>query len=174
MAVNGRDRAEALATLAEDVSEVYADVGPATAQAWVVAAVDALAHALVDLADGRACFTRHTPVRALPLLEAGSPDAADRHVDRASCAAAAGRLRRVEYATRRVLGGPGGVPRGAGADTLRALSLVAGALEDLAAEPATRAPTSAVRASALRAVRTAYRLVQPERPAAPSPSGPGG
>jgi len=149
------------------MAEVYADVGPATSQAWVVAAVDALTHALVDLADGREELTRHTPVQALPLVRSDGVQP-DNHVDRASCAAAAARVRSIQSAARSLLTGPGGIPDGIAADTARALDLMGEALEDLAGEPAHSARAGAVRASALRVVRSAYRLVQP---AGPPPDG---
>ncbi|HKJ12585.1 MAG TPA: hypothetical protein VJ976_09410 [Ornithinimicrobium sp.] len=157
--MNGSER---LAALAEQVCSVYADVGPATAQAWVVAATDALAHALVDLSDGREHFTRDTPVRALPLLCPTPAEPREGRVDRASCAAAAAHLRGVQHQLRPLLAAPGGIPAGARADTARALDLLAGALEELAAEPPASARATAVRAGAMRAIRTAYRLLQPD------------
>ncbi|MGB7449541.1 MAG: hypothetical protein WA892_10485, partial [Ornithinimicrobium sp.] len=101
------NRRAGLATLAARLSDVYPDIGPAAAQAWVVAAVDALVHALVDLADGRNHFTQHTEVRALPLLERQHTRAPDPQVDRASCAAAAAEVRQVQHAARPLLSEPG-------------------------------------------------------------------
>ena len=158
------NRRQGLATLADEVADVYADVGPATAQAWLVAVVDALAHALVDLADGREQLTHHTPVRALPLLRNRSDGQQETHVDRASCAAAAASVRHIQASARPLLTRPGGIPPGVAADTARAIDLLGAALEDLAGEPADSPRANAVRAGAMRAVRSAYRLVQPVGP----------
>ena len=116
-----------LLLLAEQVGTVDADLGSATAQAWLVSAVDALAHAVVDLADGKRAATIEVPVLAL------DPFAHDEvEADRASCAAAASDLRRIHVALAAALEAPDGVPLGLPADTVRSLSVLAGALQDLA------------------------------------------
>jgi len=164
------NRRAGLAALAEQASQVYADVGPAAAQAWMVAAVDALAHALVDLADDRADFTRHTQVHALRLL--GAPHGGDDDgVDRASCAAAATELRRLRHEAQELLVGPGACTTKAGQRATRAMDLLVGALDDLAAVPPGDARAGITRAAAMRGIRSAYRLLQPEgsQPAGDAP-----
>ncbi len=152
-----------LLLLADEVAGIDADLGSAQADAWLVAAVDALAHALVDVADGAPSLTVSTPVRALP---AGHDR--DAPADRASCAAAATQLRRARaIMVSAVISDPAIYPDLDGApqatiaeDVGHALDMLASALQDVASEPGVDRH-QAVRAQAHRSVRSAYRLVQP-------------
>ncbi|MGB3764711.1 MAG: hypothetical protein WA966_15985 [Ornithinimicrobium sp.] len=149
-------RQERLLLLAEEVGGIDADLGSAVAQAWLVSAVDALAHAIVDLADGKHAATIGVPVLA---LESSSHE--ELEADRASCAAAASDVRRAHVALTSALEAPDGIPPGLAADTTRSLSVLAGALQDLATNPSSSEHERSVRAGAHRSIRTAYRLVQP-------------
>ncbi len=145
-----------LLLLAERVGTVDADLGSATAQAWLVSAVDALAHAVVDLADGKSAATIEVPVLALDPAVHDEVEA-----DRASCAAAASDLRQGHVALTTALEAPDGIPPGLATDTVRSMSVLASALQDLAAHPSSSDHQRSVRAGAHRSIRTAYRLVQP-------------
>ncbi|MGC1208167.1 MAG: hypothetical protein WA880_09475 [Ornithinimicrobium sp.] len=145
-----------LLLLAEQVSMVDADLGSATAQAWLVSAIDALGHAIIDLADGKSAATIDVPVLAFDLSRHDEGE-----VDRASCAAGAADLRRAHVSLTCALTQPDGIPPGLASDTVRALSVLAGALQDLAAHPCTADHQRSVRAGAHRSIRAAYRLVQP-------------
>ncbi|MGB3257181.1 MAG: hypothetical protein WBG89_07650 [Ornithinimicrobium sp.] len=151
-----KTRQQRLLLLAEQVGSIDADLGSATAQAWLVSAVDALAHAVVDLADGKQSATIEVPVLALD-----SSSHEDLEADRASCAAAASQARRAHVALTSALEAPDGIPQGLAADTIRSLSVLAGALQDLATHPSSSDHERSVRAGAHRSLRTAYRLVQP-------------
>lgn len=141
-----------LLVLADEVGLVHAEVGDAVTHAWLAAAIEALAHALVDLSDGRSAASTRTLPRALP------PD--DTGLGRPSCAAAAATLRTVHTRVSDILTGPDGVPVGLAQDTMRALGVLADALQDLATA-ADEAHLQAVRPTAHRAVRRCHRLLQP-------------
>lgn len=142
----------ALLLLADEVSCVHAEVGDVATHNDMAAAIDALAHALVDLADGRAHPSTHTVAPELP--------GGGEQVQPASCAAAAATLRGVQLRAGRLLAGPDGIPPGLAGDTVEALGVLAGALQELAgAGGSTR--LGAVRPTAHRAVRRCHRMLQP-------------
>ncbi len=141
-----------LLVLADDLAEVHADVGEARTHAWLAAAVDALCHALVDLADGRVSPGVRTPV---PHLPGGGGD-----VDRASCAAAAATLRRVRTVTVGTVTAADGVPAGLAEDTVRALDQLADALRVLAGT-SDAAQVAAARPGVHRTMRRCHRMLQP-------------
>lgn len=141
-----------LLVLADDLATVHADVGEARTHAWLAAAVDALCHALVDLADGRGSAGRRTPV---PQLPGGGGE-----VDRASCAAAAATMRRVRALTAAAVTGPDGIPGGLAEDTVRALDQLADALQVLAGA-SDAAQVSAARPGVHRTLRRCHRMLQP-------------
>lgn len=145
-----------LLLLADQISLIDAEVGSATAQAWLASTVDALAHAVVDLVDGKEAATVDVPVVALDLTGHGEGEP-----DRASCAAAAADLRRAHVTLTSALAQPDGIRSGLAADTVRSLSVLSGALQDLATHPANVEHQRSVRAGAHRSIRAAYRLVQP-------------
>lgn len=142
----------ALLVLADEVSSVHAEVGDSATHTYLAAAVDAVAHALVDLADGREHPSTPTTPEDLP--------GGGEQVGAASCAAAATALRSVQLRARRLLTGPDGIPPGLAADTVEALGVLAGALQDLAGagQPQQR---QAVLPTAHRAVRRCHRILQP-------------
>ncbi len=155
-----------LLLLADEVAVIDADLGSAHADAWLVAAIDALAHALVDVADDAQTLTISTPVHAVVLGHDR-----DSLADRASCAAAATQLRRAHATMRSAVAARTivtsdtaltntAVPSIAD-DVGRALDMLATALQDVASEPGADRH-QAVRAQAHRSVRAAHRLMQPD------------
>ncbi|MGB3830029.1 MAG: hypothetical protein WA962_14770 [Ornithinimicrobium sp.] len=153
-----------LLLLADEVASIDADLGSTSAQAWLVAAIEALAHAVVDLADGKGAASVDVPVLALDTVVRDDDGA-----DRASCAAAAAHLRRARVTLGDALAEPDGIPPGLAADTMSSFSVLAGALQDVATEPAGAQRQRSVRAGAHRSIRAAYRLVQPAGVPGPSP-----
>lgn len=141
-----------LLVLADDLATVHADVGEPRTHAWLAAAVDALCHALVDLADRRATAAVRTPV---PHLPGGGGE-----VDRASCASAAATLRRVRAGTAAAVTGPDGIPAGLADDTVRALDQLADALQVLAGAR-DAAEVAAARPGLHRTLRRCHRRLQP-------------
>lgn len=139
----------ALLVLADEVASVHAEVGTSALHSYLAAAVDAVAHALVDLADGR----EHPSTPTVPEELPGGGE----QVGAASCAAAAATLSSVQRRARRVLTGPDGIPPGLAEDTVEALGVLAGALQDLAGRGGLRA----VQPTAHRAVRRCHRMLQP-------------
>ena len=152
-----------LLVLADEIAGINADLGSSHADAWLVAAVDGVAHALVDIADSAPSLTVSTPVSAVP-----SGHDNDSTADRASCAAAATQLRRAHtILVNTVICHHSSHPDLADApqerianDVGHALDMLATALQDVASEPGIDRH-QAVRAQAHRSVRAAYRLVQP-------------
>ncbi len=143
--------------LADEVAVIDADLGSAHADAWLVAAIDALAHALVDVADDAATVTISTPVQTVP----PSHDR-DSLADRASCAAAATQLRRAHVTMRSALSARTNSAATTIADDVgHALDMLATALQDVACEPGADRH-QAVRAQAHRSIRAAHRLLQPD------------
>lgn len=161
-----------LLLLAGEVAVINADLGSAHADAWLVAAIDAVAHALVDVADGAPSLTVSTPVRDVPL---GAKS--DSCADRASCAAAATQLRRARRALLSAAAYGSAQPTaltttsapGITENVEHALDMLATALQDIASEPGVD-HHQAVRAQAHRSVRAAYRLVQPTNSSSPTHS----
>ncbi len=152
-----------LLLLADEVAGINADLGSAQADAWLVAAIDAVTHALVDVADDAASLTISTPVHVVP---AGNDS--ESPADRASCAAAATALRRAHATLLSAVASrdhaqPDATPTsppGIEDEVGQALDMLANALQDVASEPGAERH-QAVRAQAHRSVRAAYRLVQP-------------
>lgn len=144
--------APALLLLADEVAGVHAEVGAAATHAYLAAAIDAVAHALVDVADGRSEASTATTPRELP--------PGGEEVGAASCAGAGAALRSVQLRAGRLLSGPDGIPAGLASDTVQALGVLADALQDLSTASADgRLP--AVRPTAYRAVRRCHRMLQP-------------
>jgi hypothetical protein len=141
-----------LLVLADELATVHADVGGARTDAWLAAAVDALCHAFVDLADGRDSPSVQSPV---PHLPGGGGE-----VGRPSCAAAAATLRRVRAAAAEVVRGPDGIPPGLAQDTVCALDQLADALQALAGA-GDAAQVAAARPGVHRTLRRCHRMLQP-------------
>lgn len=97
-------RGSALLVLAQEVAAVHAEVGDDVAHGYLAAAVDALAHALVDLADGASEPSTSTPLAPLP----GRPGA----VGALSCSAAAATLHRARGRVLTAVTGSDGIPPG--------------------------------------------------------------
>lgn len=162
-----------LLRLAQDVAGEDADLGDPLAQHRLTVVVDALAHALVDLADGRTAPTQSLrwPPRSEGLRRGVVVDGVRSGTDdRASCSALAARLRRVAA----VLDGPwpDPAPTGPLLDRVRqAAGVLADCLQDHAVALVT-ATTAAGRAecdrAVLRGLGTAYELLQT------GPGAPGG
>lgn len=144
--------ASALLMLADEVASVHAEVGDAATHTYLAAAVDAVAHALVDLADGR----EHPSTPTTPVDLPGGGE----QVGAASCAAAAATLGSVRLRARHLLTRPDGIPPGLAQDTVEALGVLAGALQDLAGAGSQK-PLPAVQPAAHRAVRRCHRMLQP-------------
>lgn len=170
MSIRARTR---LLRLADGVAGEDADLGDPLAQARLTVVVDALAHALVDLADGRTAPTQTVPwpPREDALRRPRDPRASEGGDDPASCVALAARLRTVGVALDEVTGEAGGAqaPGGALPDRVRqAVAALASALQDHAAGIAA-ATSTADRAEAdrtiLRGLRTAYELLSPDHAA---------
>lgn len=141
----------ALLLLADEVAGVHAEVGAVVTHAYLAAAIDAVAHALVDVADGRSTPSTATVLQDLP--------PGGEEIGSASCAAAAAALRRVQLRADHLLTGPDGIPPGLASDTVEALGVLADALQDLAAAGGER--PQAARPTAYRAVRRCHRMLQP-------------
>lgn len=142
--------------LADEVSTVDAHLGSQNAQAWLVAALDGIAHALVDVFDGK-----NTPTRAVPVVAINGAARGEDQADRASCAAAATQLRHSHRLVSSALVQPDGIPPGLASDVISAMALLASALQDIATEPPGAHRQPAVRAGAHRSIRAAYRLTTP-------------
>lgn len=162
-----------LLALSVQVADLDADLPDPLAQDRLEATVQALAHALVDLADGQDRPTRHTPwpVRTAadpPPVATCSPAAA---ATAAACSAMAAELERLLGQVRQL--GSTSAPlwprlEGAGAQLQRGLQSFAQALP--------RSPdggleaTWAAGAELDRRLRRAHRLLQPDRTAGRSGS----
>lgn len=146
----------ALLMLADEISVIHADLGSVPADAWLVAAIDALTHAVVDVADGAENLTVRTPVQSLP-----KGHNREDFADRASCAAAATQLRRAQATVRSLATGRTTATTGTIDDIVDALDMLATALQDVASEPGSDRHQS-VRAQAHRSIRGAHRLLQPD------------
>ncbi|MGB3187301.1 MAG: hypothetical protein WBB15_15715 [Ornithinimicrobium sp.] len=148
------DQRRLLLLLAEQVARLDADLGNLSAQAWFTAAIDSLAHALVDLSDGRSEATRAsaTPGTA-------STEHADPARDRASCAAARAELAAVRWALTDIRLRHDGARCELGEHTESSLDLLIAALGEAAAPTAHE--VSGPPPSAHRNLRAAFRLLQP-------------
>lgn len=157
-----------LLRLAEDVAGEYADLGDPLAQQRLATVVDALAHALVDAADGLPSPTRRLdwPARSDALRRGvvvdgvrSGPD------DPASCSSLAARL---QWLAKTLSDLPGVEESGAGplvGRVRRAATGLAGALQDhvvaLAAATSTAERAESDRAL-LRGLGAAYDLLRPD------------
>lgn len=168
--MNAKNR---LLLLADDVAGIDADLGSSQADAWLAAAIDAVTHALIDVADDAPSPTITTPVLDFP-----GDHGTDSPADRASCAAAATALRRAHASMTSLVAShdqtclsatgtsDSGITHtnmagtGIADDVSTALEMLANALQDVASEPGADRH-QAVRAQAHRNVRAAYRLMQP-------------
>lgn len=150
-----------LLRLADGVAGEDADLGDPLAQERLGVVVDAIAHVLVDLADGRSAPTQALTFPPRPDAHRREPRRGDG--DPASCAATAAALRRAE-AELAALAGPEADPT---ADLVtrarQALATLAGGLQDHAQQMSPH-PSVAARADAdrslMRSLRTAYDLVR--------------
>ncbi|CAN5368524.1 hypothetical protein BH23ACT6_BH23ACT6_18700 [soil metagenome] len=145
-----------LLLLAAQVATLDADLGSEAAQAWFTAAIDSLAHALVDLSDGRTQATTAvaTPTPASPT---GNPER-----DRASCAAARAELAAVRLALAEIGAGQDRAGSDLVEHTEDCLQFLIAALSEtataLGADPSGPSP------SAHRNLRAAFRILQPPAP----------
>lgn len=138
--------------LADEVGSVHAEVGDVRAHGYLAATVDALAHALVDLGDGRDQPTTSTPLTPLP----GGPG----EVVASSAAAAAATLRRVHAQVSAALAGPDGIPPGLAGRVLAVLADLAQTLQWLATTAGSADPDQQ-RARLHRDLLAAHRCLQP-------------
>ncbi|MGB5953074.1 MAG: hypothetical protein WBG57_11265 [Ornithinimicrobium sp.] len=143
----------ALLLLAEQVAGVDADLGSETSQAWFTAAIDSLAHALVDLSDGRAQATTASAAPT-PTYPGEKPE-----YDRASCAAARAELTSVRRALSEALAGEERREQHLGEHIDNCLDLLISALGEIAAHDPHEA--NGRTATAHRSLRAAFRVVQP-------------
>lgn len=146
-----------LLQLADRLAGVQADLGDRTLQAWFDTCVDALGHAVVDLADGAASPAVPAPA---PRTE-GSVEAGGRG-DAGSCSAAAAELHTLLRALRAV-DLPAAAAPFAG-EVCRAAGAVAHALQRYAQDLRGAAPggsAPADRQRLLRVLRTAVSAVSP-------------
>lgn len=157
-----------LLRLADDVAGEDAELGDPLAQQRLGVVVDALAHALVDAADGRVGPTQALPwpprserLRRAP-AGASRPTGGD---DPASCSALAARLRRLHEALADPVEGADPAHTPLLDRVRRAVDVLAGALQEHVVALAC-ATSAADRADAdravLRGLRTAYLLLQPD------------
>lgn len=142
-------RRSRLCLVAEEIGTLHAEVGDVRAHGYLAAALDALAHALVDLSDGLPAPTTVTPVSSLPGRSAA--------VVPSSCAATAAALRRARADVGPALAGADGIPDGFAADVLDVLDDLAETLQWLAGTGA----DTVVAARLHRDLRRAHRRLQP-------------
>ncbi|UJH71402.1 hypothetical protein [Ornithinimicrobium sp. INDO-MA30-4] len=89
-----RPTSSALLLLVDQVQDVHADLGEPRIQATFDAVIDALGHALVDLADGT-----EAPLRTTPVVDVPGPTLA---LDPVSCSAAGAHLAQIATAIKRL------------------------------------------------------------------------
>lgn len=144
-----------LLLLAEQMARLDADLGNESAQVWFTTAINSLAHALIDLSDGRSHATR-----AGTAPRSTSPTGHGDHTrDRASCSAARAELATARLTLTRIQSAQDGAWSDLGERTTGSLDLLIAAL----GESAARAGHDACGPppSTHRKLHAAFRLLQP-------------